>query len=78
MNVINVHGEKVKIKDHVDRIYVPDMLGLGVVTFETPLKYEGDQRKVVMNTEAICTPFHMNCPPNIASLNFVQICVIHK
>jgi len=54
------------------------MFGLDVEMFETPLHYECDQSNVVMNTEAVCTQFHMNCPPNIASLNVVQIWVIHK
>jgi len=31
------------------------MFGLDVAMFETPLKYECDQRNVVMNTEAVCT-----------------------
>jgi len=38
--------------------------------FENTLKYECDLRNVVMNTEAVCTPSHMNCPPNTASLKF--------
>jgi len=57
---------------------VSDVFGLDVAMFETPLKYECDLRNVVMNAEAVCTPSHMNFPPNVASLKFVQICVIHK